>query len=336
MVAGLSSTVFVNEFHYDNNAADIGEFIEIANTSNTNLTGWSVVLYNGGGAGAGAPYATYSLSGSAAYTVVNIPAEGLQNGPTDGFALVNNLGVVVQFLSYEGTFTATSGPANGLTTTGIPVNENGSGTVGNSLQLQGTGSTYGDFTWANPATATSGAHNTAQTTVFPDVNTTGTNFADNLLGSDGGRDFIVAKKGNDTVDGRGGDDYLMGNKGDDTLAGGEGNDTLYGGTENDIIYGGNGSDKVFGDAGNDEMWGGAGADTFGFNKKDFGTDIIHDFEIGIDKLQFSKKVILDFATFSTHASQSGANVVIDTGTGFAITIENVTLASLTADHFLFV
>jgi Ca2+-binding RTX toxin-like protein len=172
--------------------------------------------------------------------------------------------------------------------------------------------------------------------VFPDLNTTGTNFADSLLGSDGGRDFIVAKKGDDTVDGRGADDYLMGNKGNDTLYGGEGNDTLYGGTENDIIYGGNGNDKVFGDAGNDEMWGGDGADTFGFNKKDFGTDIIHDFTIGTDKLQFSKKVITDFATFSSHATQAGANVVIDTGTGFVITIENVNLGNLTADHFIFI
>ena len=39
--------VFVNELHYDNAGADEGEFFEIVGPAGTDLTGWSVELYNG-------------------------------------------------------------------------------------------------------------------------------------------------------------------------------------------------------------------------------------------------------------------------------------------------
>ena len=41
-----------------------------------------------------------------------LPVNGIQNGSPDGFALVNN-GVVVEFLSYEGSFAAANGSENG-------------------------------------------------------------------------------------------------------------------------------------------------------------------------------------------------------------------------------
>jgi hypothetical protein len=56
----------------------------------------------------------------------------------DGVALVNSSGTVVQFLSYEGSFTATNGDANGMTSTNIGSTEGGAQT-GKSLQMQGTG-----------------------------------------------------------------------------------------------------------------------------------------------------------------------------------------------------
>ena len=40
-------TPFINEFHYDNSGTDAGEAIEIAGPAGTNLTGWTLVLYNG-------------------------------------------------------------------------------------------------------------------------------------------------------------------------------------------------------------------------------------------------------------------------------------------------
>ncbi len=60
---------------------------------------------------------------------------GLQNGAPDGIALVKPDNSVVLFLSYEGSFTATDGPAIGLTSTDIGVLEAGTEALGLSLQL---------------------------------------------------------------------------------------------------------------------------------------------------------------------------------------------------------
>jgi uncharacterized protein len=156
--------VFINEIHYDNTGADAGEAIEIAGTAGTDLTGWSLVLYNGTG---GVSYATIALSGvigdqGNGFGALQFLFAGIQNGSPDGIALVNNNGLVVQFLSYEGVMTATNGPAAGLTSVDIGVSELGTEAVGGSLHLVGTGSQYSDFTWARTTGATFGATNTGQ------------------------------------------------------------------------------------------------------------------------------------------------------------------------------
>ena len=56
-----SQSVFINELHYDDNSTDANEGIEIAGASGTDLTGWSVVFYNGNG---GVAYMTLALSGT--------------------------------------------------------------------------------------------------------------------------------------------------------------------------------------------------------------------------------------------------------------------------------
>ncbi len=162
---GLS--VFVNEIHYDNAGTDSGEAIEVAGPAGTDLTGWTIVLYNGSN---GAMYDTDSLPtpipntcGGFGVVTINYPSNGIQNGAPDGLALVDNIGTVQQFLSYEGTLVATDGPASGLTSTDIGVAETSSTAVGDSLQLQGTGQYYEDFTWAGPMTATFDSCNTGQT-----------------------------------------------------------------------------------------------------------------------------------------------------------------------------
>ena len=167
-VPGASSTVFINEFHYDNASTDTGEFIEIAGPAGTNLTGWRIELYNGNG---GARYDDDSLTGlipnqQGGYGTVSIsyPSNGIQNGNPDGIALVNPSNVVVQFLCYGGTFTATGlvGSAVGLTCTDIGVTEPSTTPIGQSLQLQGTGTTAGNFTWAGPIANTQNSPNTGQ------------------------------------------------------------------------------------------------------------------------------------------------------------------------------
>lgn len=173
LLAGLSlspvadaQSVFFNEIHYDNASTDANEAVEIAGPAGTDLTGWSVVLYNGNG---GAPYGTLNLAGAipdtcAGFGAVPLPATGIQNGSPDGLALVNALGMVVQFLSYEGPMTAVGGPANGMTSVDIGISEDGTGAADSSLQLSGTGTTYPDFTWA-AATASMGVCNAGQTFV---------------------------------------------------------------------------------------------------------------------------------------------------------------------------
>ena len=159
--ADLPVTRF-SEIHYDNSGTDAGEMIEIEGPAGTDLTGWSVVLYNGNG---GVVYNTSTLTGSIPATcgargvlVIGYPSNGIQNGASpagttnpdpnaDGMALVDASGHVVEFLSYEGVFTATSGPAAGMVSRDIGVAELGSDASGKSLQRKPNGS------WEGPISA---------------------------------------------------------------------------------------------------------------------------------------------------------------------------------------
>src|SRR4051794_23071216 len=133
------------ELHYDNVGTDAGEAIEVSGPAGTDVTGWQVILYNGNG---GASYDTKTLSGTIPATcgargvlVINYPVNGIQNGSPDGMALVDAGGVVVEYLSYEGVFAATNGPANGMTSIDIGVTEAGTEPNGKSLQR------HSDGTW---------------------------------------------------------------------------------------------------------------------------------------------------------------------------------------------
>ena len=167
----LSSVVFgqnawINEFHYDNSSTDVGEFIEVAieSASSYNLTDFTVTLYNGNGGGS---YGVHKLDSFTEGTTDNNitlyykDISGIQNGAPDGFSL-DYQGTVIQFLSYEGTFTATNGPANGMTSTDVGVSESSSTQAGESLQLSGNGTQYSDFTWNTPAAETKGTPNNSQ------------------------------------------------------------------------------------------------------------------------------------------------------------------------------
>lgn len=172
LFANPITTVFINEIHYDNAGTDAGEAIEVAGPAGTDLTGWSIVLYNGSG---GAVYDTDVLSGiipnqqgEYGSVVLTYPSNGIQNGSPDGIALVNG-STLVQFLSYEGTFAGVGGAANSVTSTDIGVSQNGTEPLGSSLQLTGTGDNYGDFTWTATTSNTFGSPNTGQTFSSGDV-----------------------------------------------------------------------------------------------------------------------------------------------------------------------
>ena len=165
-VQPASAQVFINELHYDNSGADTGEAIEVAGPAGTDLSSWSIVLYNGNG---GALYNTISLSGTIAdqengFGTLAFPISGIQNGSPDGIALVNG-STVIQFLSYEGSFTAVGGPANGMVSIDIGVTEPSSTPAGFSLQLTGSGTTAAEFLWAPAQAHTFGAINAGQSFV---------------------------------------------------------------------------------------------------------------------------------------------------------------------------
>lgn len=148
----LPATRF-SEIHYDNNSTDVGEFIEVEGLAGTSLAGWRIQLYNGTD---GVMYSDMPLTGlisdqcgGRGAVALLYPTDGVQNGSPDGFALVDPLGAVVEFLSYEGVMTAAAGPTNGaaagLTSQDIGVSEASSTGLGQSLQRNALG------TWTGPA-----------------------------------------------------------------------------------------------------------------------------------------------------------------------------------------
>ena len=159
-----AQTVFINELHYDNAGADIDELIEVAGPAGTDLTDWTIALYNGTN---GEVYRTIALSGTiadqqAGFGTLAFLESGIQNGAPDGLALVDANNNLIQFLSYEGSFTATNGPATGLSSQDMGVEETTATLVGESLQLVGSGIIYTDFIWNEPGPASGGSINPGQ------------------------------------------------------------------------------------------------------------------------------------------------------------------------------
>ena len=115
--------VFINELHYDDStpAGDVGEAIEVVATGGEDLSTYRLYLYNGSNPSAATVYANNPVPagaaagcGKATLATVTYPTNGLQNGANDGIALVDASGKVVQFISYEGTITASGGPGPAL------------------------------------------------------------------------------------------------------------------------------------------------------------------------------------------------------------------------------
>ncbi|MES2659549.1 MAG: endonuclease/exonuclease/phosphatase family protein [Verrucomicrobiota bacterium] len=142
--------VFINEFSY----VGTGEFIEVVvgpgfTGSLSNIT---VLLYNGaGGPTYGSAHALTSFAVGAVtpsgHRIYSKSITSIQNGDPDGFALVVG-GTVTRFISYGGSFSATAGSANGLTSTDILVKQSGSDGAGfSSLGLTGTGGAADNFDW---------------------------------------------------------------------------------------------------------------------------------------------------------------------------------------------
>lgn len=140
---------WINEVNYDPPGTDANEYVEVAGLAGEDLTSYRLVLYNGGNS---LVYNTFTLSGTiddegCGYGAVSFDTESIQNGAPDGVALakvVAGVTSLVHFLSYEGSMTAVGGPADGVTASSIGTQTDDA----NTLQLQGSGTNYADYTWA--------------------------------------------------------------------------------------------------------------------------------------------------------------------------------------------
>jgi endonuclease I len=156
--------IWINELHYDNTGADVGEFVELAGPATMRLNGWMLLAVDGA---TGQPYARLRLGGAFpnqqnGYGTLSFAFAGLQDGP-DAIALVSADGAVVHFIAYEGACTGVGGAIAGAPAVQLPISEPASTPVGQSLQLTGTGNHAAMFTWSGPAVATPGQKNAGQT-----------------------------------------------------------------------------------------------------------------------------------------------------------------------------
>jgi DNA/RNA endonuclease G (NUC1) len=168
-----SNSIFVSEIHYDNVGTDANEALEIETPAGANLAGYTLALYDGA---SGLTYPTgiapmridtiaptICPSGTRQVIVFNFPVNGLQNGgqdgvtPTipDGWAIIGPDSKPVEFMSYEGTFVATNGPASNYLSTDIGKAESAATSASQSLQRAGNG------VWFGPSANTMGACNPA-------------------------------------------------------------------------------------------------------------------------------------------------------------------------------
>ncbi|WP_413167416.1 calcium-binding protein [Capilliphycus salinus ALCB114379] len=120
----------------------------------------------------------------------------------------------------------------------------------------------------------------------------------------GGADKIYGSANRDNIQGQGGNDILEGGGGRDRLAGNGGNDRIHGGDGRDVIIGGRGSDILAGGEGQDVF---VFAEGNSFRRREL--DIIEDFEVGQDQVQFR-----NFGNFDP------LSLLEDTGSGAILTL----------------
>jgi large repetitive protein len=113
----------------------------------------------------------------------------------------------------------------------------------------------------------------------------------------------------------------MGDRAFDSLVGGEGNDTL---------YGGKGNDTLFGSLGNDSLIGGNGSDRFLISANS-GSDIIFDFEDGIDSIALSRG--LTFSQLSITQNNSTTFIRLTATSEILAAISGVTANQISIADF---
>ncbi len=173
----LQAQYRINEFAYDCDISDDNEVVEvrIENTFTGNLSDLTLTLYNGNG---GVPYGVAETlddftvgTNDGTYTYYTWIPSSIMNGAPDGLSL-DFQGTVVEFLSYEGVFTAVGGVADGMMSTDIGASQTNSSTCDKTLQIDNTGTWVEKLATVGSANACTAGLSVEMTTC--DNKTTGT------------------------------------------------------------------------------------------------------------------------------------------------------------------
>ncbi len=122
----------------------------------------------------------------------------------------------------------------------------------------------------------------------------------------------------------------IGTAGRDVLSGGAGGDLLLGGADDDLLQGHAGADILDGGTGADTLRGGEGADIFVF-AADGATDVIEDFELGVDRIDLSGMGrVYTLEALSIQARGGGCRITFQ---GEVLEIMTASGQSLSAEDF---
>lgn len=147
--SSFTTNLWINELHYDNAGIDTLEGFEVAGPAGTDLACYKAYMYNGNGGGI---YDSLLLTGvipneGCGFGAIwfPLPSGGLQNGAPDGLAIafmpsVTGCGSpgsdqLIDFITYEGALTGTSGIASGIAAVNIIATEAANSPVGTSIQV---------------------------------------------------------------------------------------------------------------------------------------------------------------------------------------------------------
>ncbi|WP_296820685.1 M10 family metallopeptidase C-terminal domain-containing protein [Brevundimonas sp.] len=120
----------------------------------------------------------------------------------------------------------------------------------------------------------------------------------------------------------------------DQLIGSDAANAFYGGSGKDYLDGAIGDDRLDGGAGNDRLRGSEGSDTFIFRGAS-GSDLIYDLEVGQDVISLDGSIFADFADVLIHTSDDGSGNAVISKSGVTITLQGVSKAQLQAGDFEF-
>ncbi|MES2432455.1 MAG: calcium-binding protein [Pseudomonadota bacterium] len=155
---------------------------------------------------------------------------------------------------------------------------------------------------------------------------------------DGGNINATGNNLGNRIVGNIGNNFIHGGIGNDVLYGGRGNDHVFGDSGNDFLNAGIGNDTLTGGGGDDTLLGSSGGDTFVFAGV-FGDDVVQDFAVAHAKEYIDLRAMSGVTGWAdltaNHLSTNlDGDAVITIGAN-TITLTDVTVASLTANEFLF-